>query len=151
MHLWDVSYPTASRFELELQRVARSLCLRHFVLLAWIDHSARDTDFAGKVNFPLIHGKQARCSKSVNEVKAALVAVAGELQTTDSNGQLRLRSISPHWLRHAYARALVVDQSIPLPAAALVRIRSNDRRTCEYRSVEAFGSSSSRGCGIGPG
>ncbi|GAB7540345.1 hypothetical protein CS8_000050 [Cupriavidus sp. 8B] len=51
------------------------------------------------------------------EVKAIFAAVADGLQAREPAQAILLRAASPHWLRHAYARALVVDHKVPLPAA----------------------------------
>ncbi len=52
-----------------------------------------------------------------DEVKAVLHVVASEIEARDAEGAQRLRSASPHWLRHAYARTLMVDRQVPLPEA----------------------------------
>jgi site-specific recombinase XerD len=38
-----------------------------------------------------------------DEVKVILAAAAGRLAKTDQAAAARLRTASPHWLRHAYA------------------------------------------------
>jgi integrase/recombinase XerC len=69
---------------------------------------------------PLAHGEKGSALGArglFDEVKHVLVAVAHDIKVEDPGGAALLRSASPHWLRHAYARRLVVDARVPLPAA----------------------------------
>lgn len=69
---------------------------------------------------PVIHGHKGEAMQSAGlyrEVKAIFAAVADGLQAREPAQALLLRAASPHWLRHAYARTLVVDHQVPLPAA----------------------------------
>lgn len=67
---------------------------------------------------PLIHGNKGEALQSAGlyrEVKAIFAAVAARLQERDPAQALLLRTASPHWLRHAYARTLVVDTRCRCP------------------------------------
>lgn len=55
-----------------------------------------------------------------DEVKAIFVAAANRLQKTGHAGAARLRLASPHWLRHAYARQMIADYQVPLPAVQVL-------------------------------
>jgi integrase len=81
-------------------------------------------------------GGSLHSSGLYDEVKAIFIAAADRIEKTDNAGAARLRSASPHWLRHGYARQLVVDHQVPLPAAhARARVGANDRRLRENRLV----------------
>lgn len=71
-----------------------------------------------------------------DEVKAVLDAVAAQLQDADAAGATLLRSVSPHWLRHAYARTLVVDQRVPLPAAQALLGHASVQTTAAYARTD---------------
>jgi integrase/recombinase XerC len=60
--------------------------------------------------------------------------VANQMQ--DEADALLLRSVSPHWLRHAYARTLVVDQGVPLPAAQALLGHASVQTTAEYAKTD---------------
>lgn len=47
-----------------------------------------------------------------------------------------LRRASPHWLRHAYARTLVVDRQIPLPAAQALLGHASIQTTAGYAKTD---------------
>jgi len=49
---------------------------------------------------------------------------------------LLLRSASPHWLRHAYARTLVIDQGLPLPAGQALLGYTSVQTTAEYAKTD---------------
>lgn len=69
-------------------------------------------------NVSLIHGKRgAGLGKSglYREVKAALNEIAETASGQDPVSLAMLHLASPHWLRHAYARAMVVECNVPLP------------------------------------
>lgn len=71
-----------------------------------------------------------------DEVKAVLLAVATEMESTDGAGAVLLRSVSPHWLRHAYARTLVVDKRVPLPAAQALLGHVSVQTTAAYAKTD---------------
>ncbi|WP_232452682.1 hypothetical protein [Burkholderia ubonensis] len=70
----------------------------------------------------LIHGLKGGTLESsglYDEVKAIFQSAAARLDSIDPVSAATPRRASPHWLRHAYARTLVVDRQIPLPACLL--------------------------------
>ena len=88
---------------------------------------------------PLIHGEKASSLGPrglYDEVKAVLVGVAEEIEATDPAGAMLLRAVSPHWLRHAYARTLVVDKRVPLPAAQALLGHASVQTTAEYAKTD---------------
>jgi len=87
----------------------------------------------------LIHGLRGgslRGSGLYDEVKAIFVAAAERLANTDPDGATRLRQASPHWLRHAYARQLVVDHQVPLPAAQALLGHASVQTTAAYAKTD---------------
>ena len=88
---------------------------------------------------PLIHGEKGSALGArglYDEVKAVLVAVADQLQATDPGAAQLLRTVSPHWLRHAYARRLVVEAAVPLPAAQALLGHASASTTAEYSKTD---------------
>lgn len=88
---------------------------------------------------PLIHGEKAGYLGArglYNEVKAVLLAVAGEIEQDDPQGGSLLTTVSPHWLRHAYARTLVVDKRVPLPAAQALLGHASVQTTAAYAKTD---------------
>lgn len=88
---------------------------------------------------PLIHGEKggALGPRGIyDEVKATLAAVATELEPSDPDNAALLREVSPHWLRHAYARTLVVDHQMPLPAAQQLLGHASVQTTAEYAKTD---------------
>lgn len=71
-----------------------------------------------------------------DEVKAVLEAVAVSVEARDAEGAALLRTVSPHWLRHAYARTLVVDHQVPLPAAQALLGHASVQTTAEYAKTD---------------
>ena len=65
-----------------------------------------------------------------------LNAVADDIEARDADGALQLRGVSPHWLRHAYARTLVVDRQVPLPAAQALLRHASVQTTAEYAKTD---------------
>ena len=47
-----------------------------------------------------------------------------------------LRAASPHWLRHAYAKALVVDHQAPLPVAQALLGHGSVQTTAAYAKTD---------------
>lgn len=87
----------------------------------------------------LIHGEKAGYLGArglYNEVKAVLLAVASEIEQSDPHGSSLLRTVSPHWLRHAYARTLVVDKRVPLPAAQALLGHASVQTTAAYAKTD---------------
>lgn len=87
----------------------------------------------------LIHGLKGGSLKSsglYDEVKAIFATAAERLAKTDHAGAARLQSASPHWLRHAYARTLVVDRAVPLPAAQALLGHASVQTTAGYAKTD---------------
>ncbi|TCK84020.1 tyrosine-type recombinase/integrase [Paraburkholderia sp. BL9I2N2] len=83
----------------------------------------------------LIHGLKGgslQGSGLYDEVKAIFIAAAERLAKTDHAGAARLRQASPHWLRHAYARQMIVDHQVPLPAAQALLGHASVQTTAAY-------------------
>jgi len=90
-------------------------------------------------HLPLIHGQKASALGArglYDEVKAVLLATAAGIESEDLAGAQLLRAVSPHWLRHAYARTLVVDQGVPLPAAQALLGHASVQTTAEYAKTD---------------
>ncbi|MDG0854447.1 tyrosine-type recombinase/integrase [Roseateles puraquae] len=88
---------------------------------------------------PLFHGEKGGALGPrglYDEVKAVLAAVAAELGSQDPAQAALLREVSPHWLRHAYARTLVVDHQVPLPAAQQLLGHASVQTTAEYAKTD---------------
>ncbi|MFS8980268.1 tyrosine-type recombinase/integrase [Cupriavidus necator] len=88
---------------------------------------------------PVIHGHKGEALQSAGlyrEVKAIFAAVADGLQAREPAQALLLRAASPHWLRHAYARTLVVDHQVPLPAAQALLGRASVQTTAAYARTD---------------
>jgi site-specific recombinase XerD len=87
---------------------------------------------------PLIHGNKGEALQAAGlyrEVKSILDAVADGLPGNDAT-QALLRKASPHWLRHAYARTLVVDHQVPLPAAQALLGHASVQTTAAYATTD---------------
>ncbi len=87
----------------------------------------------------LVHGLKRGSLHSSGlyaEVKAIFIAAADRLEKTDHAGAMRLRSASPHWLRHAYARQMVVDHQVPLPAAQALLGHASVQTTAAYAKTD---------------
>ncbi|TDN58013.1 tyrosine-type recombinase/integrase [Paraburkholderia sp. BL10I2N1] len=87
----------------------------------------------------LIHGLKGgslHSSGLYDEVKAIFIATADRIEKTDHAGAARLRSASPHWLRHGYARQLVVDHQVPLPAAQALLGHASVQTTAIYAKTD---------------
>ncbi len=88
---------------------------------------------------PVIHGHKGEALQSAGlyrEVKAIFAAVADGLQAREPAQALLLRAASPHWLRHAYARTLVVDHQVPLPAAQALLGHASVQTTAAYARTD---------------
>lgn len=87
----------------------------------------------------LIHGEKGAALGArglYDEVKAVLLTVAEQIETSDAGGAALLRTASPHWLRHAYARRLVVDAAVPLPAAQALLGHASASTIAEYAKTD---------------
>lgn len=88
---------------------------------------------------PLIHGFKGGSLQEGGlyaEVKAIFAAVAVGLQTGDPARAVMLRAASPHWLRHAYAKTLVVDHQAPLPVAQALLGHASVQTTAAYAKTD---------------
>lgn len=88
---------------------------------------------------PMIHGNKGDALQQAGlyrEVKAIFAAVADELAAREPAQALLLRAASPHWLRHAYARTLVVDHQVPLPAAQALLGHASVQTTAAYARTD---------------
>ncbi|KAI3601209.1 Phage integrase:Phage integrase, N-terminal SAM-like (plasmid) [Cupriavidus necator H850] len=88
---------------------------------------------------PVIHGNKGEALQQAGlyrEVKAIFAAVADGLQAREPAQALLLRAASPHWLRHAYARTLVVDHQVPLPAAQALLGHASVQTTAAYAKTD---------------
>lgn len=88
---------------------------------------------------PLIHGNKGGALGArglYDEIRVVLEGVASALQDTDPAGADLLREVSPHWLRHAYARTLVVDKRVPLPAAQALLGHATVQTTAAYAKTD---------------
>jgi len=88
---------------------------------------------------PVIHGNKGEALQQAGlyrEVKAIFAAVADDLEAREPAQALLLRAASPHWLRHAYARTLVVDHQVPLPAAQALLGHASVQTTAAYARTD---------------
>ena len=88
---------------------------------------------------PLIHGEKGSALGArglYDEVKTVLLAVADDIEPGDAAGAQLLRAVLPHWLRHAYARTLVVDKGVPLSAAQVMLGHASVQTTAEYAKTD---------------
>ena len=88
---------------------------------------------------PLFHGHKRGylgATGLYREVKSILLSVASDIEGRDAAGAQLLRAASPHWLRHAYARTLVVDKRVPLPAAQALLGHASVQTTAAYAKTD---------------
>lgn len=88
---------------------------------------------------PLIHGFKGGSlmeSGLYGEVKAIFVEVGGGLAADSPVRTILLNAASPHWLRHAYARALVVDHQVPLTVAQSLLGHASIQTTAGYAKTD---------------
>jgi len=88
---------------------------------------------------PLIHGFKGGSLQDGGlyaEVKAIFAAAAANLDSSDPARDILLRAASPHWLRHAYARALVVDHQAPLPVTQALLGHASVQTTAAYAKTD---------------
>lgn len=90
-------------------------------------------------NAPLIDAKRGAGlgpSGLYREVKAALIQIARASTGEDSGSIAALHRASPHWLRHGYARALVVEHGAPLPVAQGLLSHASVTTTAGYATPD---------------
>jgi integrase/recombinase XerC len=88
---------------------------------------------------PLIRGSRGGSlgrSGLYRQVKIALQEMSLTLDATDSAARIALESASPHWLRHSYARTLVVDEQAPLPVVQTLLGHVSVQTTASYASTD---------------
>ncbi|MGF6288659.1 tyrosine-type recombinase/integrase [Paraburkholderia youngii] len=71
-----------------------------------------------------------------DEVKAVLLAAEALVPSGDLATLTLLRAASTHWLRHGYARALVVDHAVPLPVAQTLLGHASVQTTAAYARTD---------------
>lgn len=89
-------------------------------------------------NAPLIDGKRGEglgASGLYREVKRALAQIAST-STGDAGSIAALTLASPHWLRHGYARAMVVEHAVPLPVVQGLMGHANVATTAAYATPD---------------
>jgi len=93
----------------------------------------------GHEQIPLIHGFKGGSLQEAglyNEVKVIFDAVAKCIEQSDPENATLLRASSPHWLRHAYAKTLVVDHKVPLPVAQSLLGHASVQTTAAYAKTD---------------
>jgi site-specific recombinase XerD len=88
---------------------------------------------------PLIHSEKRDAlghSGLYDEVKAVLLAAEAQVPSGDLATLTLLRAASTHWLRHGYARALVVDHAVPLPVAQTLLGHASVQTTAAYAKTD---------------
>lgn len=88
---------------------------------------------------PLIHSEKRDAlghSGLYDEVKAVLLAAEAQVPSGDLATLTMLRAASTHWLRHGYARALVVDHAVPLPVAQTLLGHASVQTTAAYAKTD---------------
>ncbi|WP_322787271.1 tyrosine-type recombinase/integrase [Paraburkholderia heleia] len=84
---------------------------------------------------PLIHGAPGRAlgaSGLYDEVPAVFALAAARLPFQETGMRAALEAASTHWLRHGYARTLVVDNRVPLPVAQALLGHASVLTTAAY-------------------
>lgn len=88
---------------------------------------------------PFIHGFKGGALQAgglYDEIKVLFKTIAELLQTSDPGRTALLEAASPHWLRHAYAKALVVDHRVPLPVAQSLLGHASIQTTAAYAKTD---------------
>ncbi|MGF6855464.1 tyrosine-type recombinase/integrase [Paraburkholderia sp. CI3] len=84
---------------------------------------------------PLIHSERGRALGSsglYDEVRALFGLAATRVPAEDRAMRAALERASTHWLRHGYARTLVVDHGVPLPVAQVLLGHASVQTTAAY-------------------
>ncbi|TDY23498.1 site-specific recombinase XerD [Paraburkholderia sp. BL6665CI2N2] len=71
-----------------------------------------------------------------DEVKAVLQAAEETVPASDAATRALLHAASTHWLRHGYARTLVVDHAVPLPVAQTLLGHASVQTTAAYARTD---------------
>jgi site-specific recombinase XerD len=88
---------------------------------------------------PVIHSEKRDAlgaSGPYDEVKAVLLAAEDLVTPGDTATLVILRAASTHWLRHGYARTLVVDHAVPLPVAQQLLGHASVQTTAAYAKTD---------------
>ncbi|WP_434666069.1 tyrosine-type recombinase/integrase [Paraburkholderia sp. A3BS-1L] len=88
---------------------------------------------------PLIHSERGRAlgtSGLYDEVRAVFALAAARLPPEESALRAALETASTHWLRHGYARTLVVDHRVPLPVAQALLGHASVQTTAAYARTD---------------
>jgi len=88
---------------------------------------------------PVIHSEKRDAlgaSGLYDEVKAVLLAAEDLVTPGDTATLVTLRAASTHWLRHGYARTLVVDHAVPLPVAQQLLGHASVQTTAAYAKTD---------------
>ena len=84
---------------------------------------------------PVIHSERRDAlgaSGLYDEVKAVFYAAQAQVAPGDDATRALLHTASTHWLRHGYARTLVVDNKVPLPVAQQLLGHASVQTTAAY-------------------
>lgn len=90
-------------------------------------------------NAVLIHGERGSgLGKSglYRLVKQAMAEIAMNVNGHDPRGLVMLHLASPHWLRHSYARSMVVDHGVPLPIVQRILGHASVTTTAGYATSD---------------
>ncbi|MEC5405989.1 tyrosine-type recombinase/integrase [Paraburkholderia sp. MPAMCS5] len=90
-------------------------------------------------SLPLIHSEKRDAlghSGLYDEVKAVLQAAEGTVPAGDAATRALIHAASTHWLRHGYARTLVVDHAVPLPVAQTLLGHASVQTTAAYARTD---------------
>ncbi|MEX3982254.1 tyrosine-type recombinase/integrase [Paraburkholderia sp. EG287A] len=88
---------------------------------------------------PLIHSERGRAlgpSGLYDEVRALFALGAARLPPDEGAMRAALEGASTHWLRHGYARTLVVDHRVPLPVAQALLGHASVHTTAAYARTD---------------
>ncbi|MGF6810715.1 integrase/recombinase XerC [Paraburkholderia sp. Clong3] len=88
---------------------------------------------------PLIHSERGRAlgvSGLYDEARAVFALAATRVPMGDSAMRAALEAASTHWLRHGYARTLVVDHRVPLPVAQALLGHASVQTTAAYARTD---------------
>jgi site-specific recombinase XerD len=88
---------------------------------------------------PPVHSERGAAlghSGLYDEVKAVLFAARAHVAPGDTATLALLRAASTHWLRHGYARTLVVEHAVPLPVAQALLGHASVQTTAAYARTD---------------
>jgi integrase/recombinase XerC len=89
---------------------------------------------------PLVHSERGRAlgaSGLYDEVRAVFALAAARLPPEESAMHAALDKASTHWLRHGYARTLVVDHRVPLSVAQALLGHASVQTTAAYARTDS--------------